>query len=86
MRGSNFLMAGYKVLAIVDEMLASHWQGEHHYKMVSHPLPKDAKFCSMHRNARTKELEFIIFSETYEWTKPGSPLPYVEVPMMEDLK
>lgn len=78
-------MAGYRILAITDKMLASHWQGEHHYRMQAHALPKDAKFVNMARNPKTQELEFVIFSEAYEWTKPGSPLRYVECPMLQDL-
>lgn len=76
-------MSGYKVLAITDQHLSSFWRGEHKYKIVKNALPKDAKFVRMLRNKDTHELEFIIFSETYAFTKPGRPLPYVAVPLAE---
>lgn len=79
-------MAGYKVLAITDAMLASHWQGEHYYRVCLNPLPKDAKFVNMCRNPKTNEIEFTIFSEKYEWTKPGNLLRYVDTPRIEDRK
>ena len=75
-------MAGYKALALTQEHFCGLFRGEHPgYKIVSHPLPKDAKVTAMRVSAKTGELEFCIYSEAYDWVKPGQPIPFVAVPM-----
>ena len=75
-------MAGYKALALTQEMFCGRLRGCHPgYEINVNPLPKDAKVVSMKVHPDTGELEFMIFSEQYEWTKPGLPLAYAPVPM-----
>ena len=74
-------MAGYKALAMTQEMFCGRMRGKHPgYEIVENPLPKDAKITGMKVHPDTGELEFMIFSETYEWVKPGLPIPYALVP------
>jgi hypothetical protein len=75
-------MVGYKALAMSQEMFCGKMRGEHPgYKIIQNPLPKDAKVTAMKVNSQTGELEFCIYSETYDWIKPGLPIPYAPVPM-----
>ena len=75
-------MAGYKALALTQEMFCGRFRGEHPaYKITKNPLPKDAKVTAMRVNPETGELEFCIYSETYGWTKPGHPIEFVPAPI-----
>ena len=74
-------MAGYKVLALSQEMFCGKFRGKHPgYHINVNPLPVDAKVVSMTINPTDGELEFVIYSEKYEFIKPGHKLPYVPVP------
>lgn len=75
-------MAGYRALAMTQGMFCGKMRGKHPgYEINQNPLPKDAKLVSMKIHPETGEIEFCIFSETYEWTRPGMPVPYAPVPM-----
>lgn len=72
-------MAGYKVLAVPQAVFSGYFRGKHPgFKVTSNPLPDDAKVVSMTLNTKTEELEFVIYSKTYEFIKPGHPLPYIK--------
>ena len=74
-------MAGYKVLALSQEMFCGQFRGKHPgYFIHKNPLPNDAKVVSMTVNLQTGELEFMIYSRTYKFVKPGAPVPYIPVP------
>lgn len=75
-------MAGYKVFAFTQEMFCGKFRGRNPgYEITKDPLPKDAKVVSMTINPANSELEFVIYSDSYEWRKPGMPIPYGPVPM-----
>ena len=75
-------MAGYKVLALSQEMFTYLWRGKHPgYKIIQNPIPNDAKVVEVVLNKQTGEIEFMLYSEKYEWVKTGSPVPFAPVPM-----
>lgn len=80
-------MAGYKALAVPMQGFLELYRGESPgFKVVGNPLPKDAKVTEMRVNMKTGDLEFCIYSETYDWIKPGLPIPFVPAPIYKELR
>jgi hypothetical protein len=79
-------MAGYKALVVpMESFLALHRVGTDRWRVTHNPLPKDANVTAMRVNKETNDLEFCIFSETYDWIKPGLPIPFVPTILYEEV-